>query len=72
MLKIPQIPISEKSARTIAEFCARNSISRAMFYKLKNAGKGPRLVRVGTKSLISDQAEKDWHREREADSPKAA
>jgi hypothetical protein len=66
MLKLPHVPIAEKAARTIDEFCARNSISRPMFYKLKKQGKAPRLAYVGTKPLITDQSEKDWHREREA------
>ena len=72
MFKSPLVPVAEKAARTIDEFCARNSISRAMFYKLKAQGKGPRLAYVGVKPLITDQAEKDWLRELYATSAKAA
>jgi hypothetical protein len=61
-VEIPKIPISEKSARTVAEFCARNNLSRPMFYKLKRRGEGPRVVYVGVKPLITDEDERAWLR----------
>jgi hypothetical protein len=63
---LPVVPISEKTARTVREFCVRNNISVSMFYKLRNAGKAPRLIYIGTKPLITDAAEKAWLRELEA------
>jgi hypothetical protein len=53
-----------KKSRSIAEFCKRNSISRAYFYKLKNQGKGPRMMAT---NRISDEAEVDWCRMMEAE-----
>jgi hypothetical protein len=61
-----KICVSEKTAHTIDEFCARNSISRALYYKLKAQGKGPRLAYAGSKPIITTQAEHDWLRECEA------
>jgi hypothetical protein len=76
--KIPQIPMSDKTAFTIGEFCSRVNISRPLFYKMKNQGKGPRLAYAGAKTLITLEAERDWLRGLEAaaaaaaEAPKAA
>lgn len=52
-------------AYSIPEFCTAHRISRATFYNLVNAGQGPRLMKVGTRTLISKEAAADWRRERE-------
>jgi hypothetical protein len=72
MFKLPPISISEKTAFTIGEFCARVSISRPMFYKLKHQGRGPRLAFAGAKTLITLEAERDWLRALEAAAQKTA
>ena len=46
---------------TINEFCTAERISRAMFYKLRAAGKGPR---------ISHEARIEWRRQLEAEALK--
>lgn len=54
-------------AFSIAEFCKRNRISAPTFYKLKNAGRGPRIMDLGQRAQrISLQAEADWQRAMEA------
>jgi hypothetical protein len=55
----------DKEAYTIDEFCQTHGISRRMFYKLRKQGCGPRLMQVGTRSLIGKEAAADWRRERE-------
>lgn len=52
-----------RSAFTKTEFCARNSMSRSFFYKIRKQGRGPREM-LGR---ITADAEKDWQREREAE-----
>ena len=47
-----------------------NRISRGLFYKLLKAGTGPRIMKAGGRTLISAEAERNWHRELEAKSPK--
>lgn len=37
-----------------------------MLYKLFAEGTGPRLIKIGTKNLISAEAAADWRRAREA------
>jgi excisionase family DNA binding protein len=49
----------------IASFCIAHNISRSTFYNLVKDGKAPRLMRVGTRVLISREAAKAWRRERE-------
>jgi hypothetical protein len=58
-----------KTARdpSINSFCARKGISRSMYNKLRNAGKGPRESAAGLRRTITPEAEADWDREREAE-----
>jgi hypothetical protein len=55
----------EPQAFSIAEFCARNRISISTFHKLKNLGRGPRLMCLGRAIRISVEAERDWRAARE-------
>jgi len=56
----------DKDCYTIAEFCARNGISRATYFNLRGRGEGPREIQIGVRKLISKEAAADWRREREA------
>jgi hypothetical protein len=69
-----KVPHTSPSAFTIAEFCRRNGISRAMYYKLQLAGKGPRVMAIGTHERISTESEADWKvaRQQEAAAKRAA
>lgn len=57
---------TSKKAFSIDEFCSAHGISRAMFYKILKEGTGPRTMRVGSRTLISDEASADWRRQMEA------
>lgn len=52
--------VPEKDSYSIDDFCARNSISRAMYYLLKAEGDAPKEMRFGTKVLISKEAAAEW------------
>ena len=52
---------------TIDEFCMANRICRATFYNILKAGKGPVIMRVGTKTLISEEASENWRRQLESE-----
>ena len=56
----------EVDAFTVPEFCRRHKISVSFFYKLVGLGKGPRLMKAGTRTLVTKEAAADWRREREA------
>jgi predicted DNA-binding transcriptional regulator AlpA len=55
----------EKDAYNINEFCQRHGLSRSAFYNAINVGEGPRLMRVGSRVMISREAAEEWRRERE-------
>ena len=59
--------ITGKACYSVDEFCSSHSISRAMFYKLRAAGKAPRTMAAGSRTLISYEAAADWRRACESD-----
>jgi hypothetical protein len=52
-------------ALSIDTFCERHSISRSGFYILRANGTGPKLMKVGARTLISREAAAAWRRARE-------
>ncbi|QHP74374.1 hypothetical protein EI171_35695 [Bradyrhizobium sp. LCT2] len=55
-----------RAAFTIKEFCEAHRISPAMYFKLRNAGLGPREMRAFRRVTISIEAATDWRRARES------
>ncbi|MET4237996.1 helix-turn-helix domain-containing protein [Bradyrhizobium sp. RT10b] len=45
---------------TVEEFCRRYRIHRATFYRRCAEGKGPRVVKIGKCTRISEAAAADW------------
>jgi len=43
-------------AMSIHAFCVRHDISEDLFFKMQREGWGPRVMRVGTRRLISQEA----------------
>ncbi len=54
------IPPIKREALSVNEFCASHGICRASFYNLLKAGVGPRLMKVGRRTLISVNAAREW------------
>lgn len=54
---------------TIPQFCDGHNISRTHFYALLKANKGPRLMKVGRRNLISAEAAADWRKRMEDETP---
>ena len=50
---------------SVFEFCQQSGISRALFYKLAREGKGPRTIKVGSRTLISQEAAQEWQHKME-------
>ena len=57
-----------KKTYTIPEFCDAYSISRSKFYEILKAGFGPRIMKVGRRTLISVKAAEKWQARIEASS----
>lgn len=55
-------------SKTIAEWCASHHFSRSFFYLLDKQGKAPRTMQIGAARRISDEADRAWVIEREAES----
>lgn len=58
---------SVPAAFSVEEFCRAHSISRTHFYEMAARGTGPRLMKVGRRTLISAEAAADWRRRMEAE-----
>ena len=54
-------------AHTIPSFCESNAISESKYYSLKREGRGPREIDLGDRIIITEEAERDWRIEREAE-----
>jgi predicted DNA-binding transcriptional regulator AlpA len=50
----------QKHPRSIDGFCARWGICRASFYNLRKQNKAPAILRVGSRSIITPEAEAEW------------
>lgn len=50
---------------TVDEFCESHRISRVFFYNLLRGGNGPRIIKIGKRTLISKEAAATWRRRME-------
>jgi len=62
-------PAISPAAYSVSQFCEAHNISEAFYYRLRRAGLGPRVMRVGARTLISHEAAARWRRDREAAPP---
>jgi hypothetical protein len=53
-------PDGAYDAFIILEFCRRHRISVSFFHKLRSQGRGPAVMRVGARTLISCEAARAW------------
>ena len=54
-----------RGSYTVGEFCQRNRLSKAKYYRLRKTGVGPREMWVEGSARISSKAEADWVKARE-------
>ncbi|MET4086665.1 helix-turn-helix domain-containing protein [Bradyrhizobium sp. S3.5.5] len=52
----------QRTAFSVAEFCEAHRISQMTFYRLARTGRGPRVMKVGRRTLISIEASEAWRR----------
>jgi hypothetical protein len=57
--------IQTKATYSVADFCTAHGITRPTFYDLLKKGHGPRIMKVGSRTLISIEAAADWRRQME-------
>lgn len=63
-MPITNLAALDERSLSIDEFCAAENISRSTFFKMKNAGNGPKEMRLPGSSIvrISPAARREWHR----------
>jgi|SRR6516225_4701867 hypothetical protein len=66
--KTPPIrgPPTPTAVFSIASFCRAHGISEAFYFKLRQEGRGPREMRLGTRVFITHESAARWRIEREA------
>jgi predicted DNA-binding transcriptional regulator AlpA len=57
-------------AMTVDEFCQSHRISRGTFYNLLKSDQGPAVMKVGSRTLVSEEAAAEWRRHVEGASAK--
>jgi len=53
---------SRRAVYSVQEFCEAHDITKVLFYKMLKSGNGPRIMKVGTRTLISLDAAAEWRR----------
>jgi hypothetical protein len=61
----PLPPFYELAAFSVYGFCIAHGLSRSKFYGMLREGEGPRVMKAGTRTLISVEAAQAWRRARE-------
>lgn len=51
---------------SVDQFCKIHNISRAKFYQMLKEGTAPRIMKVGKRTLISNEAAQKWRSDIEA------
>ena len=50
---------------SVNQFCKKFGISTSMFYKLGRQGKGPKILKIGKRTLITAEAAQAWQEQME-------
>jgi predicted DNA-binding transcriptional regulator AlpA len=56
-----------RSLISIPDFATEHGISRSLVYKLIKEGRGPKIVKINSRSLISIEAGIEWRARMEAE-----
>jgi len=66
--KPPPVPLEPDQDLTEEQFCFKHNMSARHLQRLKEQGRGPRMMLVGNKATrITPEADRDWVKEREAE-----
>ena len=63
--KTTGVDVMHTGTYSIAEFCRAHRLSRAFFYVLQKRGEGPTVMKVGKRTLVSDEAARTWRQRME-------
>jgi hypothetical protein len=51
-----------RAAYSVRDFCVAHGITKVLFYKLIKDGVGPRIMKIGRRTLISVESATEWRR----------
>ena len=54
--------IKLEQLHSVKEFIVAHGISRAQFYRLVKEGRGPKITKIGRRTLVSEEAAAEWRR----------
>ena len=57
-MKTPLLP--SHRVLTVEQFCEAHQITKVLFYAIKKVGVGPRIMKVGRRTLITLEAAAEW------------
>jgi predicted DNA-binding transcriptional regulator AlpA len=60
------------SMLSVPVFLSEHGLSRSLFYRLVKEGRGPRLTKIGRRTLISSEAAAEWRTRMERETAQAA
>jgi hypothetical protein len=58
--------MKERAGHGVKELCRRYGIATGTLYAAWRRGEGPKYMMIGDRRIVTDEAEADWRREREA------
>jgi hypothetical protein len=58
--------MSNGKLKELPLFWADNGLSKTQYYYLERLGRAPKTISIGTKKLVTPEAEDAWRREMEA------
>jgi hypothetical protein len=61
-----------RSLLSVSAFCADHGVSRSLFYRLQQEERGPRLTKIGRRTLISAEAAAEWRARMERETEQSA
>ena len=56
---------------TVEEFCRMHKMCVSMFYKLRREGNGPKIMKINSKTLVSDKSNQEWVQRMEENSERS-
>ena len=56
-----------QDAFSVDSFCRAHGISRGLFYKLVHDRRGPAIMKLNRRTLISHEAAEEWRRRMESE-----
>lgn len=57
--------MSSGKLKPIPQFCDDNGVSRTQWFYLKRLKRAPKTIQIGSKEMVSPEAEAEWRREME-------